>query len=143
MFAELGDFEKARQYQEEALAIRHTVLGENHPDTALSLSNMGYLLTKQSQYVAARSYLEQALLVFEKLLGSKHHVLVNVFFNLATVMLHLKLYPKAREYGSRAMKICQEAKDRYKECEKIKQLQNQIPMEIGRKKQEKKKRGKK
>jgi tetratricopeptide (TPR) repeat protein len=40
----MGDLQGARPYYEKALEIRKKVLGKEHPDTALSLNNLGFLL---------------------------------------------------------------------------------------------------
>src|SRR5262249_54233658 len=39
----IGEYHGARPYAERALAIRRKVLGEEHPDTATSLNNLGML----------------------------------------------------------------------------------------------------
>jgi len=137
-FSDQGEFERAQNYHEQALAICLNVLGANHPKTAKSLSNMGAVLLRQSKYVAARDYLEQGLSILEKVYGPTHHDLINVLSNLAYVMFHLRLFPQAREYASRAAQICEEAKDKYSECDDIKQLQKSIPM-IGKNVDKKKK----
>jgi hypothetical protein len=48
------------------------VLGEQHPDTAQSLNNLGSLLRTMGELAAAKPYLEQALAICEDRLGASH-----------------------------------------------------------------------
>jgi Tfp pilus assembly protein PilF len=48
------------------------VLGPDHPTTATSLNNLGWLLQGLGQREAARPYLERALAIWEKVLGPDH-----------------------------------------------------------------------
>ncbi len=57
----VSDYEGARSYYRQALAINRRVLGEEHPDTTVSLNNLGSLLQVMGEYPAARSLFEQAL----------------------------------------------------------------------------------
>lgn len=139
VLADLGDLEGARKYYDQAYIINITVFGENHPTIATDLNNIGYLLSKQSKYVEARHYLEQSLLIIEKVYGTKHRHLLGTLYNLANVMIHLRLFPLARQYTERAVKICSEAKVKYRECDDIKQLQKSISS-IGKPTDKKKKR---
>jgi tetratricopeptide (TPR) repeat protein len=68
----LGDNDGARPYYEKALEIRRNVLGEEHPDTALSLNNLGALLQAMGDYDGARPYYEKALEINRKVLGEEH-----------------------------------------------------------------------
>ena len=43
-FVYIAEYQKAKPLLEQALEIRRKVLGEEHPDTAQSLNNMGFLL---------------------------------------------------------------------------------------------------
>ena len=56
----------------EALAISRKVLGEEHPQTATSLNNLGSLLDAIGDHAAARSSYEQALAISRKALGEEH-----------------------------------------------------------------------
>jgi tetratricopeptide (TPR) repeat protein len=68
----VGDIAGARPYSERALAIREKVLGAEHPDTAGSLNNLGFLLWSQGDLSGARLYYERALAIFEARLGPDH-----------------------------------------------------------------------
>ena len=46
--------------------------GPDHPDTARSLNNLGYLLRAQGDSAAARPYYERALALREQVLGPNH-----------------------------------------------------------------------
>ena len=72
MFLGLRPYEQAKPYYEDALAIYKKMFGDNHPDTAASLNNLGQLLYNQGKYVEATIYLEQALTVYETALGGKN-----------------------------------------------------------------------
>ena len=65
----MGDYAGARPYYEQALAIRREALGEQHPDTASSLNNLGMLLQAQGDYAGARPYYEQALAISQRSAG--------------------------------------------------------------------------
>ena len=56
-----GDFAGARPLIERAVAIREKVLGPEHPDTAVSLSNLAILLQAQGDLAGARPLYERAL----------------------------------------------------------------------------------
>jgi tetratricopeptide (TPR) repeat protein len=81
----IGDYAGARPYYERALAIRESVLGPQHPATALSLNNLGLLLQDLGDPAAARPYLERALNIFETVLGPEHPYTRTVRGNLASL----------------------------------------------------------
>jgi Tfp pilus assembly protein PilF len=56
-------------YYERALAMREQVSGPEHPDTAGSLNNLGYLLRAQGDLAVAKLYYERALQIFRSRLG--------------------------------------------------------------------------
>ena len=65
------------------LAICEQVLGEDHPDTATRLNNLGLLLRDMGDLAGARTYLEQVLAIFEHVLGLDHPNTEAVRRNLA------------------------------------------------------------
>ena len=61
-----------RPYLESALAVRQKILSPEHPETAQSLNNLGYLLQAMGDLTGARPYLESALAIRERVLGLEH-----------------------------------------------------------------------
>jgi Tfp pilus assembly protein PilF len=58
------------------------VLGGEHPDTARSLNNLGYLLQAMGDLAGARPYYERALAILRQSLGEDHPHTVTVQNNL-------------------------------------------------------------
>ena len=54
------------------MGIREEVLGPRHPDTALSLNNLGALLDSLGDLAGARPYYERAVEIAEERLGAEH-----------------------------------------------------------------------
>jgi Tfp pilus assembly protein PilF len=81
----MGDLAGAQPYFERALAIREKALGPDHPDTAQSLNNLGYLLKTRGDLVGARPYFERALAILTARLGPDHPQTQTVRRNLAAL----------------------------------------------------------
>ena len=95
----------ARPYYEQALAINRKVLGEEHPDTAQSLNNLGALLRATGDYAAARPYYEQALAIRKKVLGEEHPDTASSLNNLGALLRATGDYDGARPYYEQALAI--------------------------------------
>jgi serine/threonine protein kinase len=68
----IGIYDAAYPLQESALASRRRILGEEHPDTITSISNMGVLLDRQGKLAEAEPYLSEALEKRRRVLGEEH-----------------------------------------------------------------------
>ena len=68
----LGLFDAAHGPQEESLAIRRRVLGNEHPDTLISISSMGFLLEALGKLGEAELYLREAMETGRRVLGDKN-----------------------------------------------------------------------
>jgi eukaryotic-like serine/threonine-protein kinase len=77
----------------EALAMRRAILGENHPDVAISHSELGRTLFDQGRLDEAEAHFRAALAIRRKALGPAHH-------ETATSMSDLGLL--LRQKGDRA-----------------------------------------
>ncbi len=102
---EIGDLNAARPYYEQALAIRRQVLGDQHPDTALSLNNLGFLLHAQGDFSAAQLYFEQALAIRRQVLGDQHPDTAQSLNNLANILHDRGDLNAARPYYEQALAI--------------------------------------
>jgi tetratricopeptide (TPR) repeat protein/transcriptional regulator with XRE-family HTH domain len=100
-----GDIRAARPWYERALAIRERVLGPDHPDTALSLNNVGWLLRDQGELTAARPHLERALAIRERVLGPDHPDTAEGLCNLAGLLQTQGELAAARPLFERALAI--------------------------------------
>ena len=79
----LGQYQKAIDYYELALASDLKTYGENHPDVARDHNNLGSAWVSLGQYQKAIDYYELALTTLEKILGLDHPNTKTVANNLA------------------------------------------------------------
>jgi tetratricopeptide (TPR) repeat protein len=99
----------ARSAHERALKINEVVYGQNHPEVALYVSNLGGVLNDLGDLVDARMYLERALKIAEATYGSDHPDVATAVNNLGSVLQDLGDLPGAREHYERALKISEAA----------------------------------
>ena len=77
--AEQGRYNEAEQMDRRALDGREKVLGNEHPDTLRSVSNLASVLQHQGKYDEAEQMNRRALDSSEKVLGKEHpHTLMSV-----------------------------------------------------------------
>ena len=82
--------------------MRRETLGNRHPDTLISINNLGQLLHTKGDFAAAESLCREALEVQRETLGSRHpHTLISIS-NLGTLL---------QDKGNRAAAepLCREA----------------------------------
>ncbi len=84
---------------------RERVLGPEHPDTAASLNNLGYLLQAQGDLAGARPYYERALAIRERVLGPEHPDTAGSLNNLGYLLQAQGDLAGARPYYERALAI--------------------------------------
>jgi tetratricopeptide (TPR) repeat protein len=101
----IGDYSGARLYVGRALAVREQVPGPQHPDTAISLNNLGSLLIDLGDLAAARPYLERALAISEQVLGPQHPLTAQSLNNLGMLLQEMGDLTGARRYLERALAI--------------------------------------
>jgi tetratricopeptide (TPR) repeat protein len=101
----LGDYAIALEYQKRALEIRESVLGKNHPDTAASYHNIGFVYDALGDYATALEYQKRALEIREAVLGKNHPDTAGSYNNIGSVYHSLGEYPQALEYYNRALEI--------------------------------------
>ena len=67
-----GDYAGARSLEERVLEATTRVLGEEHPDTLMSMSNLAATLAEQRDYAGARRLQERVFEARTRLLGEEH-----------------------------------------------------------------------
>jgi class 3 adenylate cyclase/tetratricopeptide (TPR) repeat protein len=105
----LAAYAPARPLFDQALAIRENALGPDHPDTAMSLHNLAFLLGEQGDLSAARPRYERALAIREKELGPNHPDTVMSLNNLASLLQDQGDLAAARPGFERALAINEKA----------------------------------
>ncbi len=105
----IADHPGARSYYQKALAFNERTLGEAHPDTTVSLNNLGGLLTSTGDYRGARSYYEKALVIRRKVLGSDHPDTARSLNNMGHLLQEMEDYAGARPYYEQALAVRRKA----------------------------------
>jgi eukaryotic-like serine/threonine-protein kinase len=67
-----GDSEQAGEYHRRALEIREAQLGADHPEVAISLTNIANALRAQGHHQQSEEMARKALAIFEAQLGADH-----------------------------------------------------------------------
>ena len=67
-----GQYDKALEFYGKALTIKLATLGDNHPDTAACLANIGDTLITMGNRKEGRANVEKAVAVYKSTLGDNH-----------------------------------------------------------------------
>jgi tetratricopeptide (TPR) repeat protein len=102
-----GEYEKALEYGQKALAIRLNLNGEEHPDVADSYHNIGDAYNEQGEYAKALEHFEKALAIRMKVYGEEHPDVAASFNDMCIISRELGQYGKALEYGHKGLVIRQ------------------------------------
>jgi tetratricopeptide (TPR) repeat protein len=106
IFNTTGDFPHALEQMERVLALRRPILGEDHPDVASALHNVGIVLSNLNRFAEAQRYLESALDARKRGLGTEDHVdVARALKGLADVYSYEGRFAEARPYYERALRI--------------------------------------
>jgi tetratricopeptide (TPR) repeat protein len=97
-----GEYAKAEPLYQEALRIRQKVLGPEHPDTALSLNNLGSLYQAMGEYAKAEPLYQDALRIYRKALGPEHPETATMIENLALLEFDLDRIDEATALARQA-----------------------------------------
>ena len=104
-YRDKGDYTKALQMSERALAISEQSLGPQHPDTARSLGSLANCYQSMGDYTKALPLHERARAVREKSLGPEHPDTVRSLNNLAVCYQSMGDYTKAVPLHERTLVV--------------------------------------
>ena len=93
----LGEYQQARDLDEDTLTRRRRVLGDDHPDTLTSASNLAVDLCALGEYQQARDLDEDTLTRRRRVLGDDHPDTLSSANNLAVDLRGLGEYQQARD----------------------------------------------
>jgi eukaryotic-like serine/threonine-protein kinase len=74
----MDDFPLAERYQREALAIFQATVSRNHPDNAIALATLGYILTQRAKYTEAEQVLNEALEIERDVFGADNQRIASI-----------------------------------------------------------------
>jgi tetratricopeptide (TPR) repeat protein len=95
--SQLGEYQRARELNEDTLTRRRRVLGDDHPDTLTSASNLAADLHQLGEHQRARELDEDTLTRRRRVLGDDHPDTLNSANNLAANLTNLGEDQQARE----------------------------------------------
>jgi CHAT domain-containing protein len=101
----MGNYQKAEPLYQRSLAIREKVLGQEHPDVALSLNNLANLYQNMGNYQKAEPLYQRSLAIWEKVLGQEHPDVALSLNNLALLYKEMDNYQKAEPLYQRSLAI--------------------------------------
>ena len=111
---EQGNYEQAESLFREALSIRRAVLGNQHPNVAATLSQLGSLLWfNKGEYAPADSALRAALSIRRATLGNAHIDVAASLNTLANVNHRQGKYDQAEPYYREALTLYRERLGRH------------------------------
>jgi len=97
-----GLFQQALSLLEKSYLLRAEILGKKHPETLISLNNLGHTYEKLGHYSEALPLLEKSYLLRTEVFGEKHpktltslNNLANIYHSLGRLSEALPLYEKA------------------------------------------------
>jgi len=93
----IGEFKKAVYYYREAYSIDSECYGDEHPETALDLCNLGLALSEIKEYKEAKFCFYKVLDIYKKLYGPIHESVGKTLNNLGSVYFLQANYRKALE----------------------------------------------
>ena len=102
------DQEKSYRYFEQALDLRGSLFGKEHPKVGQALNNVGAALHDRGDFTAAVGYYRRALEVFRASLGPKHSEVANTLHNLAKTLLFQGKAEAAEEKAHEALALTSE-----------------------------------
>jgi eukaryotic-like serine/threonine-protein kinase len=100
-----GNLAEAKALQEKALALRESVLGEDHPLIAKSLQSLANVHFSLGELEQAKSLQERALAVREATVGTEHPEYAYTLGNLANTMFALGDFEGAQRLHERSIAI--------------------------------------
>jgi non-specific serine/threonine protein kinase/serine/threonine-protein kinase len=98
-------FSEAEKEEREILAIRRRVLGTQHPDTLVSMTNLASTLDNERQYLEAERLQRETIEIQRRVLGPEKPETLGSMNNLAFSLERQHLYAEAESLYKEALQI--------------------------------------
>jgi serine/threonine-protein kinase len=102
-----GNFESARQHLEKARDITNRAVGDDHPDYARIINDLGMVLEKEKKYKQAEALFDKALGIRQKRLGLEHPAVADSLLAMGTLYFDLKNDGAAKDDFMQALSVRQ------------------------------------
>jgi tetratricopeptide (TPR) repeat protein len=100
-----GQYGEAEAMYRQALQLMEEVLGEGHPNTLGSMSNLAIVLNNQGKYDEAEAMYRRTLQLMEKVLGEEHPATLASMNNLVVVFKSQGKYDEAKAMCRQALQL--------------------------------------
>jgi len=100
-----GNLELAERDQRESMAIFQATVSRNHPDHAVALATLGYILTEREKYKEAEQVLNEALEISRNVFGPTNQRISQIDTNLGILYEREGDLPRAIQATQDAVKI--------------------------------------
>ena len=100
-----GNYEDAVPYAEMSVVLRKAVFGENHPDYAKSLNNLGVLYDVMGDYLKAEQFYLESLKIRKSVLGENHPDYAASLNNLGVLYRTSGDYSEAEQFLLESLRI--------------------------------------
>ena len=107
-YRSIGLHSAAYPLQKQALDTRRRELGDDDPDTLLSISSMGLLLNAQGKPDEAERFYHEALEGRRRVLGHKHRETLRSVVNMGALREKQKNFPEAERFFREAYATCRD-----------------------------------
>ena len=85
----MGDLAGAKAHFERALRIDEAAYGPDHPNVAIRVNNLGYVLQEEGDLAGAKAHYERALRIWEATLPAGHPNTETVRRNLQILLAEM------------------------------------------------------
>jgi len=104
-YMSLGKYTAAKPHLERALELRRSQLGEEHPDTLKSMTDLGYQYMNQYNFKKGESLFSKVLEIRCRVLGGEHLDTLSSMHNLGTAYHWLGRYKEAETLRVKVLEI--------------------------------------
>ena len=105
LFVGQGLWDQAEELEVQAMETRKRVLGTEHPDTLISMTNLASTYRNQGRLIQAEQLEAQVVETYERVLGAEHPVTLVNISQLALVLSAQGKYDKAEEMSRQVLKV--------------------------------------